>query len=61
MKDWHIGWIEEIPGVNVQEKTIEEAKESLREALAFVLEANRALTKRDAGRGKVVREVVRIK
>ncbi|MEW6233904.1 MAG: type II toxin-antitoxin system HicB family antitoxin [Candidatus Omnitrophota bacterium] len=37
--DWWIGWIEEIPGVNGQEKTYEELKESLeitlREALEF--------------------------
>jgi hypothetical protein len=37
--DWWIGWIEEIPGVNCQERTHEELIESLRltlqEALAF--------------------------
>ena len=37
--EWWIGWIEEIPGVNCQEKTYEALKEtlevSLKEALAF--------------------------
>lgn len=37
--DYWIGWIEEIPGVNCQEKTYAELKESLvvtlREALQF--------------------------
>ena len=37
--DWWIGWIEEIPGVNCQEKTREELIESLsvtlKEALVF--------------------------
>ena len=37
--DWWVGWIEEIPGVNCQEKTYEDLKETLettlREALAF--------------------------
>ena len=37
--DWWIGWIEEIPGVNCQEKThddlIETLKLTLREALEF--------------------------
>jgi predicted RNase H-like HicB family nuclease len=37
--DWWVGWIEEIPGVNCQEKTLPELKltleETLREALAF--------------------------
>lgn len=60
-KDWYVGWVEEMPGVNVQGKTLEEAKENLREALGLVIAANRTLAKQDAGRGKVVREVVRIK
>ena len=37
--DWWIGWIEEIPGVNCQEKThnelLKSLKVTLREALAF--------------------------
>ncbi len=37
--EWWIGWIEEIPGVNCQEKSYEDLKESLevtlKEALAF--------------------------
>ncbi len=27
--DWWIGWIEEVPGVNCQEKTHDELKETL--------------------------------
>ena len=42
---WYLGWIEEIPGVNTQGKTLKEAKENLKEALAMVLEANRKLTR----------------
>ncbi len=26
--DWWVGWIEEVPGVNCQEKTYEELKET---------------------------------
>lgn len=37
--EWWIGWIEEIPGVNCQEKSrkelLESLKSALREALAF--------------------------
>lgn len=40
----HLGWVEEIPGVNVQGKTLKEAKENLKEALALVLETNRMLS-----------------
>ena len=39
--DWWIGWIEEIPGVNCQEKTHDELLESLRITLQEALELNR--------------------
>jgi len=54
---WYSGWIEEIPGVNTQGKTLVEVKANLREALSLVLETNRLLNK---PRGKVVREIVTV-
>ena len=39
--DWWIGWIEEIPGVNCQERTREDLLESLRITLREALELNR--------------------
>ena len=39
--DWWIGWVEEVPGVNCQEKSLEELKESLRETLKEALDFNR--------------------
>ena len=39
--EWWIGWIEEIPGVNCQERTHEELLQSLAETLAEALELNR--------------------
>ena len=38
---WYLAWIEEIPGVNTQGKTLKEAKENLHEALLLILETNR--------------------
>jgi len=38
---WWIGWIEEVPGVNCQERTRKELVESLRSTLAEALELNR--------------------
>ena len=35
---WYLGWVEEIPGVNTQGKTLIEAKENLREALTLIYE-----------------------
>lgn len=40
--DWWIGWIEEVPGVNAQEKTKEELISSPREILSEALEFNRS-------------------
>ena len=38
---WWIGWIEEVPGVNCQERTRDELIASLRTTLAEALELNR--------------------
>ena len=38
--DWWIGWIEEIPGVNCQERSREELIETLRVTLEEALEFN---------------------
>ena len=38
---WWIGWIEEIPGVNCQERTREELLESLKITLKEALDFNR--------------------
>jgi predicted RNase H-like HicB family nuclease len=47
--DWWIGWIEEIPGVNCQERTRDELLASLRSALQEALELNREDALRAAG------------
>jgi len=39
--DWWIGWIEEVPGVNAQERSREQLLTSLRMTLAEALEFNR--------------------
>ena len=38
---WWIGWVEEVPGVNCQERTRNELLESLRETLQEAIEFNR--------------------
>lgn len=49
--DWWIGWIEELPGVNCQERTREELLETLRVTLTEALEMNREDARRAAGEG----------
>ena len=41
--DWWAAWVEEIPGVDAPGKTLDEARENLKDALQMVLEANREL------------------
>lgn len=52
---WYLGWIEEIPGVNSQGKTLTETKDNLKEALSLILETNRLLNKTRINQ-KVIRE-----
>ena len=48
---WWIGWIEEIPGVNCQEKTRDELIETLEITLSEALEMNRNDARQAAGVG----------
>jgi predicted RNase H-like HicB family nuclease len=56
----YIGFVEELPGVNTQGSTLEEARENLREAVELVIEANRALAREDLGDSDVIREPLKI-
>lgn len=53
---WYLGWIEEIPGVNTQGKTLKEVKENLKDALFLILETNKILNRKEYGEGKLIRE-----
>lgn len=55
----YVGWIEEVPGVNTQGKTLKELKENLKEALSLVLETNRLLSRKET-RGKLSRELISV-
>ncbi len=39
---WYVAYVEEIPGVNTQGRTLTEERRNLREALRLILETNRA-------------------
>jgi predicted RNase H-like HicB family nuclease len=39
---WITAWVEELPGAISQERTLEEARESLKEAITLILESRRA-------------------
>lgn len=60
-KDWFVAWVEEIPGVNTQGKTLEEARENLHEALLLILDANRRSARTQLkGRASVRRELIKV-
>ena len=44
--DWWFGWIEEIPGVNCQERTKEELLQTLRETLREAIAMHREEARR---------------
>src|SRR5882672_7359830 len=44
---WYVAFVEEIPGVNTQGRTLAEARKNLKEALSLILETNRKLAARD--------------
>ena len=60
VEGWWTGFVEELPGCNVQERTLEEARVSLKEAVQEILIANRELARREAEGHQVLRELVAV-
>ncbi|MBY0473299.1 type II toxin-antitoxin system HicB family antitoxin [Patescibacteria group bacterium] len=52
---WIAAWIEEVPGVVTQGRTLKEARENLQEALQLMLEINRESAVKTY-KGKIRRE-----
>jgi predicted RNase H-like HicB family nuclease len=58
--DWYIGYTEELPGTNVQEHTLDEARESLKEAVSLIIASNRELGRLELNGTAVLREELEI-
>ena len=54
--DWWIGYLEELPGANTQGRTLEEARENLKDAVRLLIAANRDLTRRELQGKTIIRE-----
>jgi len=54
--NWWVGYVEELPGANTQGKTLEEARENLREAVALIIQANRDTIAPPSDSSETVRE-----
>ncbi len=52
----YIGYVEELPGANTQGNTLDEARGNLQEAVALVLEANRAFAEEALQTEEIIRE-----
>ena len=52
--------VEELPGVNTQGATLDEARANLLEAVALVVDANRELAQQWAWTGPVIRELLKV-
>lgn len=57
---WYSGWIEEIPGVNTQGKTLKETRENLKEALELIIETNKLLQEAPSRRERYRKEIIEV-
>lgn len=48
---WIVGYCEEVPGVNVQERTLDEARISMKEAIRDLLDVDQEIRANEAGHG----------
>ncbi|MEA3293363.1 MAG: type II toxin-antitoxin system HicB family antitoxin [Euryarchaeota archaeon] len=58
--DWYIGYVEELPGANTQGRTLEEARENLREAIELILLSNRELAEKKLASKDFIREEMKV-
>jgi predicted RNase H-like HicB family nuclease len=54
----YIAFVEELPGANTQGDTLDEARANLNEAVAMVLDANRAMSAQSLEGAEVIRETL---
>ena len=57
---WYIGYVEEVPGVNTQGRTLKEARSNLKEALRLILRTNRSIAEKRISGLKVVKESIAV-
>ncbi len=55
---WYVAYVEEMPGVNTQGRTLREARRNLKEALAMIIEANRELAAKGRSRDALREPIV---
>jgi len=56
--DWWVASVEELPGALTQGRTLEEARENLKDAILLLLETNREQARQELDGRQVVREPI---
>lgn len=57
---WFVGYVEEVPGVNTQGKTLKEVRKNLAEALQLIVETNRLLAHSERRTMHAIREPIAV-
>ena len=57
---WWAAYVEEVPGANTQGATLTEARANLKEALALILETNRAMAREEEQDPGCIREPLQV-
>jgi len=60
VSEGYIGFVEELPGANIQGATLDEARANPEEAVALLLEANRTLVGEQLEGADVIREPLKV-
>ena len=58
--DWYVGYVEEIPGVNTQGKTLAEVRGNLKDALKLIIETNRSLAEKGINAKNIIKEPITV-
>lgn len=57
---WYVAYVEELPGVNTQGRSLSEARRNLKEALGLILDTNRILARSQMQGHHRIRETMKI-
>lgn len=53
---WVLGYVEELPGAHVQERTLDQARASLKDVVHLLIETNREIAQEQHAGRRVIRE-----
>ena len=53
---WYIGWIEEVPGINTQGRTLKECRENLADAFSLISKVSKKLNRKEFRGQKMIHE-----